>query len=105
MITVVAAAPIAVTSVSMSPTSANINIGATQQLTTTISPTNAANQNVTWSSSNTTVATVNGSGLVTGISAGTATITATTQDGNKTATSMITISCACVNDIIFRKTN
>ena len=96
---------ISVISVSMSPTSANINIGATQQFTTTISPTNAANQNVTWSSSNTTVATVNGSGLVTGISAGTATITATTQDGNKTATSMITISCACVNDIIFRKTN
>ena len=83
---------VAVTGVSVSPTSASIAVGATQQLTRTITPSNATNQNVTWSSSNTSVATVNSSGLVTGVAAGSATITVTTQDGNRTATSAITVT-------------
>jgi endo-1,4-beta-D-glucanase Y len=81
-----------VTGVAVSPTSATINTGATQQLTATVSPSNATNKNVSWSSSNTAVATVNSSGVVTGVAAGNATITVTTQDGNKTATSAITVS-------------
>ena len=83
---------VAVTGVSVSPTSATIAPGASQQLTATIAPSNATNQNVSWSSSNTAVATVSASGLVTGVANGTAMITVTTQDGGKTATSAITVS-------------
>ncbi len=83
---------IPVASVAVSPTSASLYAGNTQQLTATVSPTNATNKNVTWSSSNTAVATVNSSGLVTAVAAGTATITSTTQDGNKTATATITVN-------------
>ncbi len=83
---------VAVSSVSVSPTSATITVNSTQQLTATVAPSNATNKNVSWSSSNTSVATVNSSGLVTGVAAGSATITVTTQDGAKTATSVITVS-------------
>ncbi|SHG12190.1 Ig-like domain-containing protein [Flavobacterium johnsoniae] len=85
-------AAIPVSSVAVSPTSASLYAGNTQQLSATISPANATNKNVTWSSSNTAIATVNSSGLVTAVSAGTATITATTQDGNKTASAAITVN-------------
>jgi len=81
-----------VTGVSVSPSSVSITAGNTQQLTATVTPANATNQSVSWSSGNTGVATVNGSGLVTGVAAGTATITVTTQDGNYTATSTITVT-------------
>ena len=53
----------------------------TQQLTATVSPANATAPAVSWSSGNTAVATVGSPGLVTGVAAGTATITVTTQDG------------------------
>jgi hypothetical protein len=87
-----ASGTVAVTGVSVSPTTATINAGATQQLTATIAPSNATNQSVTWSSSNTGVATVSSSGLVSGVAAGTATVTVTTADGGKTATSTITVN-------------
>jgi hypothetical protein len=82
---------IPVTSVSVSPTSATISVNGTQQLSATVSPSNATNKSVTWSSSNTSVATVSSSGLVTGVSAGTATITVTTSDGNKKGTATLTV--------------
>jgi uncharacterized protein YjdB len=63
----------------------------TGTLTATVLPSNARNVNVSWSSSNSAVATVNSSGVVTGVSVGTATITATAQDGSFTATSVVTI--------------
>jgi uncharacterized protein YjdB len=85
-------APVAVTGVSVSPSSASLGAGLTTQLTASIAPANATNQNVTWSSGNNSVATVSASGLVTAIDAGTATITVTTQDGNRTATSAITVT-------------
>lgn len=85
-------AAIPVSSAAVSPTSASLYAGNTQQLSATISPANATNKTVTWSSSNTAIATVNSSGLVTAVSAGTATITATTQDGNKTASAAITVN-------------
>jgi uncharacterized protein YjdB len=83
--------PILVTGVTLSPTSATVNAGSTQQLTATVNPSNAANKNVSYNSSNGGVASVNSSGLVTAVSSGTATITVTTQDGNKTATCTITV--------------
>jgi len=85
-------AAIPVSSAAVSPASASLYAGNTQQLSVTIAPANATNKNVTWSSSNSAVATVNSSGLVTAVSAGTATITATTQDGNKTASAAITVN-------------
>lgn len=81
-----------VTGVTVAPTSASIAAGATTQLTATVSPANATNKNVTWSSSSTAIASVNASGLVTALAAGSATITVATQDGNKTATCAVTVT-------------
>ena len=82
--------PIAVTSVSLSSNSETIKVGKTVTLVPTISPSNATNKNVTWSSSNTNIATVSG-GTVTGVAAGTATITVTTVSGSKTATCTVVV--------------
>lgn len=81
-----------VTGVTVSPTTASININGKQQLTATVSPADATNKAVTWSSSNSNVATVSNTGLVKGVSAGTATITATTVDGNFMASATVTVS-------------
>ena len=81
-----------VTSVSVAPTTASIAVAATRQLTASALPAEAA-QNVTWSSSAPSVATVSPSGLVTGVSAGSATITATSvSDVTKTSTAAITVT-------------
>ena len=88
------------TSVSVSPSTASIEAGSTTQLTETVLPANATDKSVTWSSSNTSVATVNSSGLVTGVSAGNATITVTTVDGSKTATCAITVTPVVLTDYV-----
>ncbi len=81
-----------VTSVAVTPSTASIAVGATRQLSASASPAEAG-QNVTWSSSAPSVATVSSSGLVTGIAAGTAVITGTSaSDNTKTATSNITVT-------------
>ncbi|MEE1069892.1 MAG: DUF4832 domain-containing protein [Paludibacteraceae bacterium] len=82
-----------VTSVSLDKTSATLEIGETETLTATITPNTATNKNVSWTSSNTSVATVE-NGVVTAVAAGTATITVTTADGNKTATCAVTVNAA-----------
>ena len=91
-VTIGSVSPISVTGVTISPTTASIEVGNTQQLTATVSPSNATNKSITWSSNNTSVATVSSTGLVTGISAGNATITVTTTDGGYTATCTITVA-------------
>ncbi len=83
---------VAVTGVTVSPTTASVNVGSTTTLTATVAPANATNKTVSWNSNNTSVATVNSSGVVTGVAAGSATITVTTQDGSKTATCAITVT-------------
>ena len=80
------------TGVNLNKSSMSLTKGATQTLTATVSPANATNKNVTWSSSNTAVATVDKSGKVTAVKAGTATITAKTSDGGKTVTCKVTVS-------------
>jgi hypothetical protein len=80
------------TGVIVSPTSGTIATGATIQLTPTVSPTNANDKTVSWTSSNTGVASVSVSGLVTGVGGGSAVITVKTTDGGKTATSTITVT-------------
>ena len=80
-----------VTSVSLDKASLELTEGGTGTLIATVEPNNAINKNVTWESSNTSVATVDANGLVTAVSAGTATITVTTVDGNKTAACTVTV--------------
>ena len=84
-----------VTGVSLNKGSLTLDVGESDTLTATITPNNATNPNVTWSSNNESVATVN-NGVVTAIKAGTATITVTTEDGNKTATCAVSVAAATV---------
>lgn len=81
-----------VTGVSLDQTSLTLTEGGTSQLTATITPSNATNKVLTWSSSNTSAATVDGNGTVTAHKAGTATITVTTADGGHSATCAVTVS-------------
>jgi len=83
---------IAVTGVNLNKSSISLNVGDTETLNPTITPSGATNQNVTWSSGNTSVATVSTGGLVTAVAAGTATITVSTVDGNRTASCNVTVT-------------
>ena len=83
---------IAVTGVSLNKTSLTLSKGSSETLTATVSPSNATNKNVTWSSNNTSAATVDSNGKVTAVAAGTAIITVTTKDGNKTASCTVTVT-------------
>ncbi|MBD0260303.1 MAG: Ig-like domain-containing protein, partial [Cytophagales bacterium] len=87
-------AAVPVSGVSVSPATVSVTAGATATLTATVSPSNATNKNVSWTTSNAAVATVSTAGVVTGVAAGTATITVTTQDGSKTATTAVTVTAA-----------
>jgi hypothetical protein len=84
-------AVVPVTGIAVSPSTATIEVGNNVQLTATVSPSNATNKAVTWSSSNGSVASVNSSGLVTGNAVGQAIITATTADGGLTASATINV--------------
>ena len=81
-----------VTGVTISPTSATLNVGSTKLFTATVSPSDATNKAVNWTSSNTSVATVDSNGLVTAKSAGTTTITVTTIDGGYKKTANVTVN-------------
>lgn len=83
---------ISVESVSLDKATLNLSIGISSTLLATVLPENATNKSVSWSSSNTSVATVSSNGIVTGVGAGTATITVTTSDGGKTATCTVTVT-------------
>ena len=88
----VTAAKVAVTGVSLDKTTLTLAAGENAKLTATVTPANATNKNVTWSSSDDAIATVDSKGNVTANAAGTATITATTKDGNKTAECKVTVT-------------
>lgn len=74
---------IAVTKVSLNKTSVTVKRGSKYTLKATVSPSNATNKKVTWSSANPSVASVSSSGVVLGKRSGTATITAKTSNGKK----------------------
>lgn len=82
------------TGVALSPSTAQINAGQSVQLTATVAPANASNKQVSWSVANPAIASVSPSGLVTGLAAGTTTVTVTTADGGYTATSTVTVQPA-----------
>ncbi len=86
------------TSVTLNETTAEVTIGETLQLTATVAPENASNPTVTWSSSDDAIATVDANGLVTAVAAGTAIITASTNDGsNLTASCEVTVKQLAVS--------
>ena len=81
-----------VTSITLDKISISIYNGNTATLTATVNPSNASYTDVNWFSSNTSVATVSSSGVVTGVAKGTATITATAKDGSgKSATCSVEV--------------
>ncbi len=82
---------VAVTGVTVSPTTVSLDIGQTLDLNETVSPANATNKNVSWSSSDDDVVTVDASGLIRAVAIGNANITVTTTDGNFTAISHVSV--------------
>lgn len=81
-----------VESVSLNSTSMTMVEGDSQSLMATVSPSTATNKKVIWSSSNSSVATVDDRGTVTAIAPGTAIITAKSEDGGKTATCSVKVN-------------
>ena len=96
--------PIVATSITLDKTEATMLIGETLQLTATVLPENVTNGDVTWSTSDEAIATVE-NGLVTALSVGNVTITATTADGTElTATCAITVNPIVATSIALDKT-
>ena len=83
---------IPVTGITISQSAAVLLVGKTLTLGVAVEPTEATNQTVTWNTSDDRIATVNPTGEVTAVAAGTATITATADDGGFTATCTVTVS-------------
>ena len=81
-----------ISGVTLNASSFILEIGpeSTYQRTATVNPSNASQQ-VTWTSGNTSIATVSSSGLVTGVAAGSVVITATASDRRTTATSAVSV--------------
>ena len=94
-VNVVAASGVnSVTGVKLNVTSLTINVNGSGSLSAIVSPSDATNKAVTWSSSNESVALVSSKGKVVGVGVGSAVITVTTQDGNKTAMANVTVKRA-----------
>lgn len=86
-------APVKVTKISLDKSQINLAEKNFDQLTATVSPSNATNKNVSWTSNNTNIATVSSTGLVYGVGAGTATITCKAADGSGvSATCKVTVT-------------
>ncbi|RRG08835.1 MAG: hypothetical protein DUD32_09350 [Lactobacillus sp.] len=82
----------AVTGVTVTPTTASVEVGKTTKLSATVAPDDATNKTIAYKSSDEKIATVASDGTVTGVATGSATITAT-ADG-KSGTSAITVTAA-----------
>ena len=83
---------VAVTGVTLNKSSTSIEVGKNEELEATVAPANATNQGLTWTSSNTNVATVSAYGNVTALNEGNTTITVKTDDGNFNATCAVTVT-------------
>ncbi len=88
--------PVPVTGIALNKVTASIGTGESLTLTPIFSPETATNKNVTWSSSDKTVATVE-NGIVTPLKKGTTTITVTTEDGGFSASCVVTVNCSHLN--------
>ena len=83
---------ISVTGVLLDESSITLDVGGSKTLAATVTPENATNKKVRWTSDNETVATVSEDGVVTAVAGGTAVITATTHDGLFTASCTVTVN-------------
>jgi hypothetical protein len=88
-----------VSSITLDKTTSTLKASGTINLSANILPANSYIKNITWSSSNTSVATVNSSGKVTAVAVGTANIVAKTLDGNKAATCIVTVEKTLASSI------
>lgn len=79
-----------VTGVTLNKTTTTLVVNQSEQLTASVTPANATDQTITWTSDNEAVATVDNTGKVTAVGAGQAIITATTNDGSCTASCTVT---------------
>ncbi len=94
----VEAKTVAVTSVAVSSKTLNLEVGQTRTLTATVTPDNATDKTVTWTSSDKNVATVDkDNGTVTAVGEGTATITATAANGKKDTCKVTVTPAACAH--------
>jgi uncharacterized protein YjdB len=84
--------PISVTGLTIEPSALKILLGSTGSLTANVVPENATNKAITWTSDDTSIATIDENGLVTGVSIGNVIITGTSNDGSYNATSNIEIA-------------
>jgi uncharacterized protein YjdB len=100
---IVTVTSIAVTSIRIKATS-TIGIGGVDILDVTFTPTTATNQNIRWTSSNSSVVSVDGNGVVTGISKGAALITAISEDSGKIATCTVTVAPNSVTNVSLSQT-
>ncbi len=89
---VVETSAIAVTGIKLNKTTSSLKKGETETLVATITPSNATNKGITWSSNNTSIVKVDSNGKVTAVGTGTGKITAKTKDGNYSATTSYTIT-------------
>ena len=83
---------IPVDSVSLNESALTLEVGGSEKLLASILPENATDKAISWSSSDASVASVDNDGLVSALKVGNATITATTNDGNKVATCTVTVN-------------
>lgn len=93
-------AVVAVTGISLNQTNVNVQVGSTYQLVAAVTPAEASNQLVTWTSSDNSVVSVDDNGMVTTHKVGQATITATTIDGGKTATAKVHATASSPGNVI-----
>jgi uncharacterized protein YjdB len=89
-----AIAPILIFSITVSPATVSMTVSQTQQITATVLPSNAANKTLSWSSSNTAIATVSNSGLITSVAVGSVIITVQGTDGSNVYSSVSVVVSA-----------
>lgn len=89
---------VAVTGISLDKGEISLDQGQTEILIATVTPEDADEKGVTWTSADSSIATVSESGVVTGISEGVTTITAKTKGGNFTATCSVNVSDQIISD-------
>ena len=94
VVTVIDSQPqtVAVTGVTISPSTLRLNVGSSTTLSATILPTNATNKAMTWLSSNSAVVSVSNNGTITAYAAGNAVVFVTTVDGNFTSVCNIIVT-------------
>jgi len=94
-----------VSDISLNTSNLNILIGTTESLTKTISPSNATNKDVMWNSSDSNIATINSSGIITAKKIGTTIITATASNGKKTTCRVTVVDTIALKEINFNATS